>query len=449
MADNSVYVARKDNHTLYALNAFNGKQRWHYTTGGIIDSPPTIYHNKVYFGSADGYVYCLEASGGELIWKFHAAPAHQKILAEGQLESLWPVTGNVMIQDGEVWFVAGRSMFLDGGLYLYRLNAVTGEKIAVNQMNETNPETGAHLQQAATWLTMPVASPDILSTDGRYVYMRSQKFNKQGKRMAIDQLSDQSYEQLMGREMKREFSQMFNHAGPLQVTFKNYHHLFLDSMHSVKIEDNHLFAPYGYLDDSWFHRAYWVYGKHYLGGWNGYYVAGQYAPSGRIVVHDRDNVYAFGRKPQYYRWTKPMEYQLFSTSKSMEVDTTLLSEKTAKLERIGAEPMSYQWNTTIPILVQSMVKANNKLFVSGPPDLLDEEKAQRHYTDSLVQANMKKQKEALNGKHGGWLWAFDGESGKVLQKYQIASPPVWDGLIAADHKRFMATMDGNVVCWGK
>ena len=449
MADNTVYVARKDNHTLYALNASNGKHRWQYTTGGRIDSPPTIYHNKVYFGAADGCVYCLKASGGELIWKFQAAPNNQKIMANGQLESLWPVPGNVMIKNGEVWFVAGRSMFLDGGLYLYRLDAATGEKIAVNNMSEYHPESGQNLQKASTWLTMPVALPDILSTDGKYVYMRSQKFNQEGKRLEIDQLSDQSYEQLMGREMKSEFSQMFNHAGPLQVTFKNYHHLFLDSMHSANKEGNHLFAPYGYLDDSWFHRAYWVYGKHYLGGWNGYYVAGKYAPSGRIVVHDRDNVYAFGRKPQYYRWTKPMEYHLFSASKSMDVDTTLLSDKTAKLERIGAEPMPYQWNTTIPILAQAMVKADNNLFVGGPPDLLNEEQAQRHYTDSLVQANMKKQHEALNGKHGGLLWAFDGLSGKVLRKYQIASPPVWDGLIAADHKLFIATMDWNVVCWGK
>ena len=32
-----------------------------------------------------------------------------------QLESVWPVSGSVLIKDGVIFLVAGRSMFLDGG----------------------------------------------------------------------------------------------------------------------------------------------------------------------------------------------------------------------------------------------------------------------------------------------------------------------------------------------
>jgi hypothetical protein len=72
----------------------------------------------------------------------------------------------------------------------------------------------------------------------------------------------------------------------------------------------------GFLDDSNFHRSYWVYGKSFAGGHGGYYQAGKYAPAGRILVHDDKNVYSYGREAQYYKWTTTMEYTLFSTPKS-------------------------------------------------------------------------------------------------------------------------------------
>jgi hypothetical protein len=77
----------------------------------------------------------------------------------------------------------------------------------------------------------------------------------------------------------------------------------------------HLFSPTGYLDDSYFHRSYWVYGKNFAGGHGGYYQAGRFAPSGRLIVNDAERVYGFGRKPEYLRWTTTMEHQVFATSK--------------------------------------------------------------------------------------------------------------------------------------
>ena len=429
MANNTVYVAEKHKHTLYALNASNGRERWHYTAGGRIDSPPTVYKGRVIFGSADGWVYCLQKDSGQLIWKFHAAPNSQKVMAHEQLESIWPVPGNVLVQDDQVWFVAGRSMFLNGGLYLYRLNAITGEQISLTRMDQINPETGDELQRAHTQLTMAVALPDILSADENYVYMRSQKFNQQGKRVEVDPIGN-----------------LYNHR---ELGNNRIKHLFLDSITDTQ-KERHLFCPYGFLDDSWFHRSYWVYGKYFLGGWNGYYMAGKYMPAGRILVHDEEKVYGYGRRQQYFKWTTPMEYQLFSTSKTLDIDT-IIQKRTRKnkREQIGSEPMPYRWKNTIPLLVRGMVIADRTLFISGPPDFVDEEEIQKRFTDSMAQANLHKQLDALEGKEGGMLWAIDAENGSVLSQYRINSPPVWDGLIAADNKLFMASMDGSVVCWGK
>ncbi len=51
---------------LLVSGALTGEPRWSYTAGGQIDSPPTVYRGLVLFGSADGYVYALWASDGQL-----------------------------------------------------------------------------------------------------------------------------------------------------------------------------------------------------------------------------------------------------------------------------------------------------------------------------------------------------------------------------------------------
>jgi hypothetical protein len=128
---------------------------------------------------------------------------------------------------------------------------------------------------------MPVGLNDILSSDGKVMYLRSQKILANGQRTEIGPVSGNAAQQ-----------------GGAQ-----------------KGDGRHLFAPMGFLDDSWFHRSYWVYGKSFAGGHSGYFQAGKYTPEGRILVHDEKNVYGYARLPQYYKWTTTMEHQLFSASK--------------------------------------------------------------------------------------------------------------------------------------
>jgi outer membrane protein assembly factor BamB len=229
----------------------------------------------------DGWVYCLRASDGALIWRFQGAPNSRKHGAFEQLESVWPVHGSVLVENDTVNFVAGRSVFLDGGLRFIRLDAATGKKLAEVVYDDKDPETGKDFQERHKTLQMPVGLNDILSSDGKVMYLRSQKILADGKRIEIGPVSANAAEQ-----------------GGAQ-----------------KGEGRHLFAPMGFLDDSWFHRSYWVYGKNFAGGHSGYFQAGKYTPEGRILVHDDKNVYGYARLPQYYKWTTTMEHQLFSASK--------------------------------------------------------------------------------------------------------------------------------------
>ncbi|MFH1762248.1 MAG: PQQ-binding-like beta-propeller repeat protein [bacterium] len=112
-----------------ALDADTHQEKWRYTAGGRIESPPTYYEGRCIFGAADGWVYCLDASDGALIWKYRAAPANTKITAYGQLESVWPVVGSILVKDNKVVFGCGRVAGSDGGYSVIALEADSGELI--------------------------------------------------------------------------------------------------------------------------------------------------------------------------------------------------------------------------------------------------------------------------------------------------------------------------------
>ena len=431
VADGKLFVAAVDRHAVHALSAATGRRVWQYTAGGRVDSPPTVWRGRVLFGSADGWVYCLRAADGELAWRFRAAPADRRILSYEQVESLWPVHGNVMVEDGIAHFVAGRSIFVDGGMRYCRLDAATGKLLSETVLDERDPQTGRNVQERIKWLNMPVGRPDILSCDGDRVYMRSQAFDLKGKRLAMGPTDSGPTE---GR----------NQGGA----------------------GTHLFCPTGFLDDTWFHRTYWLYGRTWGSGWSGYYVAGKFAPAGRIMCVGPERVYAFGRRPQYYRWTLPMEFRLFAASKEWKASATAApaarrgaaKAKTAKKKKRKNAPgpvsnqANYAWTTTMPILVRAMTLAPSSragapktLFLAGPRDVLDESARGRSLAGG--EKLYLKQEAAMLGKDGAVLWAVSAGDGMKLAEYKLPAPPVFDGMAAAAGRLYLATIDGAVQCW--
>jgi len=280
VADGKLFVAQVDQHTIHSLDERSGKTLWKFTAGARVDSPPTIHRGRVLFGSADGFVYCLRADDGKLVWRFRAAPRDDRMMAFEQLESVWPVHGSVLIHDNSIYCVAGRSNFLDGGLRFIQLD-LAGKLLSESIVDDRDPYTGDDIQDNLKTLQMATGLPDILSSDGQNIYMRSQQFDKDGNRIAIGPHSGDAGTQ-----------------GAVQSG-----------------STAHLYAPMGYLDDTYFHRSYWMFGRSFAGGHNGYYQAGKYAPAGRILVSDDKDVYGFGRKPQYLKWTTTIEHQLFASSK--------------------------------------------------------------------------------------------------------------------------------------
>ncbi|MEK6238267.1 MAG: PQQ-binding-like beta-propeller repeat protein, partial [Planctomycetales bacterium] len=79
VSDGKVFVASIESHAVHALDAKTGKKSWTYITGGRVDSPPTIHKGLALFGSADGWIYAVRASDGELAWRFLAAPEDRRV----------------------------------------------------------------------------------------------------------------------------------------------------------------------------------------------------------------------------------------------------------------------------------------------------------------------------------------------------------------------------------
>jgi len=429
VAGDRVYIAGRDAHTVYALDAKTGKKRWAFTAGGRIDSPPTIHDGMALFGSADGHVYALRASDGALVWRFRAAPIERRIQSFGQLESVWPVHGSVLILNGLAYVSAGRSTYLDGGIYLYALDPATGK--VVHEHQELGPYEDHAIDHGHSYWSEG-ARNDVLVTDGKSIYIMQLRFSPELK------VEPAKTESLLGdRKMGRR-----------------------------------MFSTSSFLDDEWYNRTFWMYSNI----WPGFYLASQAPKSGQLLSFDDDTTYGVKvfwtrnrHSPMFFPATKG--YLLFADANDNEPilmgrdkgpALTWLPEfnltrggndkgKTFGPNLGGApqisDPGAYtynkdkgvgfsrakppKWAVWVPIRVKGMVTTADKLFIAGAPDEFDED-------DAFA---------AFEGRKGAKLRAVSLEDGKALAEYPLATPPVLDGVIAAQGSLFIATRDGRLARW--
>jgi len=115
---------------LYALDAGSSKVKWTFFTGGPVRFSPVISDSKVYAGSDDGFVYCLELDEGKLLWKRRIGPRDDLVVGNERMISRWPLRSGVLVKDGIVYVTAG--MWNVDGVYIVALDAETGRIIWQN-----------------------------------------------------------------------------------------------------------------------------------------------------------------------------------------------------------------------------------------------------------------------------------------------------------------------------
>ena len=392
VAEGKVFVASVDTHTVVALDAATGNIVWRRTVGGRVDSPPTIWNGRAIFGSADGWIYCLRATDGRLFWRFRTGPEDLRLVARGQIESVWPVHGSVLVDRGVVYAAAGRSSFLDGGLCFVRLDAATGKVLSDSRVSTRDPKTGAQPLDEVVGFDIPGVLPDVLSAVGEHVFMRHSAFDREG----------------------------------------NY---------KPKTRIPHLFSTVGFLDDSWWHRTYWQYSARMGTGFRDWGKVSKQLPTGRLLVYDDATLYGFGRSAANQQAShigvEKTRHRLFAAAAGAE------DRKKWAAAQGWDSVATYRWTRSAGLLVRAMVLARDTLFIAGPPDFLDREKSV-----GLSSPLGPEGTAALAGKMGATLLAVSAPDGKTLAELKLKSPPVFDGLAAAAERLYMTTLDGHVVCFG-
>jgi hypothetical protein len=342
-----------------------------------------------------------------------------------QLESVWPVHGSVLVENDKVYCVAGRTVFLDGGMRLLQLNPGTGEKLSEKILDRFDPNTGKELQYLTEGFDMPVGLNDILSSDGKHFYMRSQQFDMDGNRtfIGVRDAMDQSG------------------------------------------DGAHVFSPLGFLDDSLFYRSYMMYGKTVKSGAGHWALMGKTTPSGRLIAVGDNTVYGFGYKPEFFVESLVFDFQLYAAEmagnkSSMEKIINPPGEMWTVIKNMSdwklrqglpkdeQTAVQYKWKVADPpFQARGLIVAGKTIFVAGPPDIVSEEDTFFTLDDEAVRQKLEEQSAMLKGKGGSTMWAVDAKTGKKLSEYKMDSLPVWDGMAAANGSVFLSTIDGEIICF--
>jgi len=410
IAHGKVLVASIDEHTVAALDEQSGETAWTFTCGGRVDSPPTLFRDRVLFGSADGRVYCVGVDDGALLWRFTCSPMDVRTMAYGQLESLWPVHGSVLIHEGVVYCAAGRSTWLDDGIHLYALDPLTGDvrhtyhfrsrhpKFAENRaraedgqveridQNVTDYKTLLHPDQSDSFSMAGGAIADVLVSDGQDVFLHQARFNAQLQPQA---------------EMAR-----------------------------------HLFSTSSLLDDTENHRSHWVLGT---GDFSRVPVAYSWivnsggarrkdtalaVPYGVMLAHDDQSVWGVhrnGKSDGKYTLFQRKHRPLLDGPKGLPDFRQSPADET---------PYPYVWRKALDARPRALLKAGAHIFVAVTP--------------SDVPVNDPH--AAYEGRRGGELRVFSAETGEPAAAYPLDHPVIWDGLAAANRRLYLATQDGAVAC---
>ena len=387
-----VYVASTDAHTLYALNAEDGKSLWSFTAGGRIDSAPTFYRGYIIFGCADGWIYSLNGTDGTLAWRFRAALQERLAGVLNQLESVWPVHGAVQLQNDMLYAAAGRNSYLDGGMVLYRLDPLTGAELSRTPVYDINPETDIQTGGERKF-DMKGVKTDIISGDGEFVYIKHKGFTRDG--------------------------QPSGQGKP------------------------HLMSAAGILGEEWFVRSFWLIGTNVGVGWGGWADVAAFVPSGRILCFDDSHVWGYGRVTISSAATghKTDAYHLFCKALNNAVPRE--KKEGRKKRKFNGPATKVLWSNPNSLIVRAMVKVGGRLIVAGPPDLGKKD------ANILQFSNEPEALAGFMGKKGVFLRVVSATDGKNISECKLDAIPVFDGISAANGRIYISLKDGTIECRGE
>ena len=312
IAGDKVYVAHRDAYTVHCRNRITGTAVWKFLANGPIDSPPTIHPlGLCLVGCGDGSVYCLDADSGELAWRFKVSALERRIGSEDRLESPLSISGSVLVLDDTVYFAAGRSTHLDGGIRMYGLDVRTGKVLhrrvlASGYWAESDDGAVASPPSTRKRASPAGALADILVSNGETISMRQVRLDKTLAKGGT------------GRT---------------------------------------LFSSKGLLDDTWFHRQSWTH----------------QGTTGQLVVFNEHATYSVANPYTRLKHRRQAEYKKYKQDGHLHQKFTRYEESffpigsvvSGNSSRQRREQAGSSWSITEPFQPRAMVLAGDSLFLAG------------------------------------------------------------------------------------
>lgn len=147
-----------------AVDAETGARRWSFFTGGPVRFAPTVWKDRLFVVSDDGYLYCLKLNSGTLIDRWRGGPRDDRVLGNTQMISKWPARGGPVIHQGLLYWAAG--IWQSEGVFIHALNPDSGEIVWSNDrsggIDMPQPHGGANAKSGVSAQGYLLASDDQL-----------------------------------------------------------------------------------------------------------------------------------------------------------------------------------------------------------------------------------------------------------------------------------------------
>jgi outer membrane protein assembly factor BamB len=388
-------------------------ERWRATIGGTLTGP-VVAGGRVYLGRRDAHeLVALDAAEGSVLWRYRMGGAmdtpptvHQGMVlagcSDGWVYCLWALDGRLRWrfraapQDRYVvaencvesaWPVHGSVMIRDNIAYV-----TAGRSSFLDggiRLYMLDPPTGEVLKEK-TFSTeqrdqeafYEGVTSDLLVSDGVDLFIRH--LHVDPKTLELTRMSWWGFNGPQQKERDRPYVE--RRGLPVSQTRSTY-----------------LRSGQGFLDDSLFGRT-----QFHLDG----------DEACHLLCFNRRRSYGFQMSTHtgHFVFFTPGEqgYSLLGFNRTPE-----RAKKDTKI-----------WERKLPLRVQAMVLAGENLFLAGVPDAIDPD-------DPLA---------SFEGRKGASLVAVEGETGKKLSELKLDAPPVFDGLVAAGGRLYLADCAGDLLC---
>jgi len=436
----AVYAASADG-AVRCLGLGDGKLRWVFHTGSRILVTPAYADGRLYVGGGDGVLYCLNAGDGSVCWRFRLAHAERRVMAWGHLLSSWPVSSDIIVQEGVVY--AAACLQHVNGTVVVALDAATGKIRWQNSAcGVLDPQSRFGLEtegamtiaQGKLWIR---GNAFNLTNGALTVHPPSMKLHVESVNQILSRVTGLMGDHLIWGARRFWSEQHFNEFSASEVGFVaglNGDGTIMPEP-GKKLPGTRVWTENGNLRGmpvmpSWDQELVLI-----TGGFASYNPKTWSPHTFRTLVALDQNAFLAACDD----WTKPVLTSEQGT-KETPVGTCLGGHSAAERWRIDG-PVGSRW-------LAMLLTADAVLAVNDP--INDPERMAKRSVGGYSPAAHALPLDPLPTDQSCQLIAYDRADGKERWRVALPSEPVMDGLaVARDGSVIVQLLDGGVVCAGK